>query len=99
MALFDSGQMNRMRQDAIRRSQEMHRRAAHYPQSERGDSRPSQEMGTSEVRTAHSGQNSILGGLAGDHDADKLLTAALLLLMLREGSDMRLILAIGYILL
>ena len=56
-------------------------------------------MGTSEVRTAHSGQNSILGGLAGDLDADKLLTAALLLLMLREGSDMRLILAIGYILL
>ena len=41
----------------------------------------------------------IFGDIAGSLDADKLLIAALLLLLMREGGDMRLILALGYILL
>lgn len=38
-------------------------------------------------------RNGILGGI----DRDTLLTAAVMLLMLRNGGDMRLILALGYI--
>lgn len=40
-----------------------------------------------------------IGGLLGSIDRDTLLTGAVLLLMLRNGGDMRLILALGYIML
>lgn len=41
----------------------------------------------------------IQGGLLASIDRDTLLTAAVLLLMLKNGGDMRLILALGYIML
>jgi len=41
----------------------------------------------------------LFGEIAGSLDADKLLIAALLLLLMKEGGDKRLILALGYILL
>lgn len=44
--------------------------------------------------------NDILGGLlSGSIDRDTLLVAALLYLLIKEGGDMKLILALGYILL
>ena len=39
------------------------------------------------------------GALTGELDREKLLLAALLYLLIREGADMKLILALGYILL
>lgn len=41
----------------------------------------------------------LLGGLLASIDRDMLLTASVFLLMLRNGGDMRLILALGYIML
>lgn len=41
----------------------------------------------------------LLSGLLGSIDRDMLLTASVFLLMLRNGGDMRLVLALGYIML
>ncbi len=46
-----------------------------------------------------SDSGSIIDKLLGDTDSDKLLILALMFLLIREGADMKLILALGYILL
>lgn len=122
MAVFDNRQMNKMRQDAIRRSQEMHRRpmapASNYSQGhhERTDIPPpvtqtenshNRESEYSNVQnrtnTSNKKDNQIsemLGKLLnGKIDSDKLIIIALIVILIREGADMKLILALGYILL
>lgn len=103
MAIFDEQQLNRMRQEAIRRSQEMHSRAApaspagDLPQSPAGI--PRAEDGGSSSRPKQDILSGILGDIfGGGLDSDKLLIAALLILMIKEGADIKLILALGYIL-
>lgn len=109
MAMPDSRQMNRMRQEAIRRSQEMHRRSvvnsAHYSQRSNIDEPPAQISPESDVSdtgktTNPTNQlNGLLDGIFGGNiDSDKLLIAAILLLLIKEGADKKLILALGYIL-
>ena len=99
MSMPDSSQINKMRQDAIRRSKEMHSRALR-------DDSAKQEIRADAVRSGQISGHSpagILDMFAGDipglNDPDKLLIAALLLLLIREGADIKLILALGYILL
>lgn len=60
-----------------------------------------QSVSAADAGTVQSGkgQSDLLNDIISGLDADKLLIAALLLLLMREGGDMRLILALGYILL
>ncbi len=95
MAVYDDCQMKRMRQEAIRRSQEMHSRAAHYTQGGDRADKPIQP----EIPPQPQSSGGLLSEITGSLDGDRLLIGALLLLMLKEGRDMRLILALGYILL
>lgn len=108
-----------MRQDAIRRSQEMHRRSmvntSHYSQghSEATDLPPTPaaeegENAAAEVKkpapTAENKSKNPLSGIfdmlrEGEIDSDKLMIIALMVILAREGADMKLILALGYILL
>ena len=91
--MYDSRQMDRMRQEAIRRSQEMHSRAA-SPNADIPPDKPRVPTGAD--------LSSLLGGIVGKDfllDRDRLLIGALLLMLVREGADIRLILALGYILL
>lgn len=110
MAVFDERQINRMRQEAIRRSQEMHSRAAVGPsRSENAEYHdpggpPQPPADIREPERKDEPKKNILSGLLGDIfggglDSDKLLIAALLILMIKEGADIKLILALGYILL
>lgn len=107
MAELDRRQMNRMRQDAIRRSKEMHRKSAvsssHYTGG--GDARdvpadsevmPGKE--SADLRKNDSLNEMLKGLLSEGIDADKLLIAAVLLLLLHEGGDRKLLIALGYIL-
>ena len=104
MAELDRRQMNRMRQDAIRRSNEMHRRSAvsssHYSGDEVRDIPPLPDVPADAPANENSKQLSdLLSGLLSDGlDADKLLIAAVLLLLLYEGGDKKLLIALGYIL-
>jgi len=96
MAGFDRRQVNRMRQEAIRRSKEMYSRAGlNTPKTEENLSQSPQLPGPAKDKL--SGLIDELFG--GSLDGDKLLIAALLLLLIREGADIKLILALGYILL
>ena len=96
MPLYDESHMNRMRQDAIRRSQEMHSRAANFTKDDNRADYPEIQP-VQPVSKPSAG--SFISDITGSLDGDRLLIGALLLLMLKEGKDMRLILALGYILL
>ena len=121
MAVYDNRQMDKMRQDAIRRSQEMHRRSmvtsSHYSQGQQKNSEV-ETKSEPEQRNVNSQpiQNSrasarppvqkdfklheTLGKLfEGKIDSDKLVIIALMVILAKEGADMKLILALGYILL
>ena len=117
MAIMDTRQMNRMRQEAIRRSQEMHKRSmvssSHYSQgsTSAGDLPPKQsrtESDKSEIRSGSAGieyrKDSQLSEFVdsifqGKLDSDKLMILLLMIILIKEGADLKLILALGYILL
>lgn len=117
MAIMDTRQMNRMRQEAIRRSQEMHKRsmvsASHYSQgsSFSGDLPPKEsrtENEKIEIKPDSAGikyrKESQLSELVdsifqGKIDSDKLMILLLMIILIKEGADLKLILALGYILL
>lgn len=93
MAMYDRRQMDSMRQEAIRRSREMHSRAESSDADIPPDKPPQKQLPDI---------NSLLGDLLGGGsllDRDRLLIGALLVLLAREGADIKLILALGYILL
>lgn len=116
MAVYDSRQVNRMRQDAIRRSQEMYRRSSvnstHYSQGQaeeqKNNSLPVKEKSNESANYPAVRENSsekkditsLIKSIIGEKlDSDKLLIAALMIILIKEGADMKLILALGYILL
>lgn len=103
MAVYSNRQMNKMRQDAIRRSQEMYSRSAvnssHYSEDKREDTAPPAENKSPEKKQSGMQLNKFLEDFFGDSiDADKLLIAALIWLLIKEGADKKLIIALGYIL-
>ncbi len=103
MAQRSSQSFDAMRQDAIRRSREMQRRAVPPPEppappaaSEPPVPPPSEEpMPLPEGLHLQDGLSSLLH----DWDGEKLALAGLLYLLYKEGADPALLLAIGYILL
>lgn len=117
MPVMDNRQMNRMRQEAIRRSQEMHKRsmvnASHYSQgNSTGGDRPPENSQIKPEGAATTpqtvGQNrknelqlsEIIDGIFhGKLDSDKLMILLLMIVLIKEGADMKLILALAYILL
>lgn len=74
-----------MRQDAIRRSREMQKKAAALPPEE--PPHPENNL-PAELRS-----------LLTDWDAERLALLALLYFLYKEGADLKLLLAIGYIML
>ncbi|MBQ8297371.1 MAG: hypothetical protein IJX77_06275 [Ruminococcus sp.] len=122
MAVYDNRQMKHMRQDAIRRSQEMHNRSVSDNQNcfqghhkTAGDHAFRREQNDNTVSSdtvqprhpPHAGVRKgnqmpdLLEKLSGGKilDSEKLLIIALMILLAKEGADMKLILALGYILL
>lgn len=96
MSVYDSRRVNRMRQEAIRRTQEMRARSAPAASAASSPVTPSKDT---PLKKSNDKLKGLLGELIGDGlDADKLLIAALLLLLIREKADKKLILALGYIL-
>lgn len=109
MAIYDYRQMNRMRQDAMRRSQEMYQKSTSgmkepsastenkipIPESVPANSPPNQKNSRSK-NEINEFLNKFVGGKI---DSDKLIIIALMVLLAKEGADMKLILALGYILL
>lgn len=122
MAVYNNMQMNSMRREAIRRSNEMHGRSmvntSHYSQ---GHHKTSEKESPAEIKqtedkaaaslksqprpiSASLKNNNLIAELLSSFsdrkiDSDKLLIMALIIILIKEGADMKLILALGYILL
>lgn len=109
MAVQNRRYINKMRQDAIRRSREMAEQA-----SERADRDIPPDNTETDIpecedeikpqspppkQSVKNSLGSLITELIGNPiDSDKLLIAAILLMLMKEGGDKRLILALGYIL-
>ena len=93
--MYESGNMDRMKMENVRRPQEMYRRSHH---AESPFENIHQE--TDNIPINKNKLSNLLGGLFHEGKADKdiLLTAALMYLLYKEGADIRLILALAYIL-
>ena len=96
MAVYDRRNMDRIRRDSIIRSQEMYSQSMPRPETGAGDSSENRNIKRKEKDRVHNVLEELLDGPI---DGDKLLIAALILLLIREGGDKKLILALGYILL
>ena len=93
---------NAMRQDAIRRSREMQRRARPDPAPPPPEPHPEPPPAPPPPPPPPPlipGLTGELGHLLHDSDGEKIALAALLYLLWKEGADPALLLAIGYILL
>ena len=93
VAVYGSGNMDRMRMEAVRRSQEMHRRSQ--------PSEPVPEIRADVPKIPRNDLSDLLGKLLpdGKPDSDTLLIGALIWLLYKEGADIKLLLALAYILL
>lgn len=106
MAVQNRRYINKMRQDAIRRSREMSGPMPGSADSDIPPDRMKANISAPDDEISHKSKQpskNPLGGLidevfGGTLDSDKLLIAAILLMLLKEGGDKRLILALGYIL-
>ncbi len=114
MAVYESRRTDRMRQDPVMRTRQLQRRTngASYqniptdiPQNKPqplplNDNPPCSEHIAKQEDSGDKHQGGFLEELIGGGlDSEKLLIAALIFLLLKEGADMKLILALGYILL
>ncbi len=88
-----SRRSNGMKQDAESRENGQQSHSFHYSQGGSPADIPKQP-----TSAGNASPLGMLSELAGGLDADKLLIAALLLLLIKDGGDKRLILALAYIL-
>lgn len=106
MAVQNRRYINKMRQDAIRRSREMSGPMLGSADSDIPPDRLKSNISDSGEKISDQSKQpskNPLGGIideifGGALDSDKLLIAAILLMLMKEGGDKRLILALGYIL-
>ncbi|MDE7122574.1 MAG: hypothetical protein K2O42_10505 [Oscillospiraceae bacterium] len=107
MARYPQQSFDAMRQDAIRRSREMQRRAVPQmpPESIQPPAHPSgrnyQEAGSGAGMHLNSGLQlpEDLRKILTDWDGEKFALLALLYLLYKEGADLELLIAIAYIML
>lgn len=108
---YSEAEMSRMRQDALRRMQDMQRRAQDAG-FRPADPPPPAQNGGSRRRGRDIGSllGSVLGGAQKDGeglfkiagiaiDEEKAMIAMLIYILYKQGSDVRLLLALGYLLL
>lgn len=110
---YSQSDINFMRQDALRRTREMHRQnrndknnvqAAKMPSShtqEAAGEQNKKDTPPPEVKKSSTGGlNGLLSGIFSDGklDNDKIIIIALIVILAKEGADLKLLLALGYIL-
>ena len=119
---YSQSDINNMRQDALRRTREMHRQSRNSNVQaaipiEVKESEPEKETVAEEIKQEQfkkaidtpkqnkKGGNfignilsDILGSEGGKLDSDKIIIIALIFILAKEGADLKLLLALGYIL-
>lgn len=112
---YSQSDMNFMRQEALRRTREMHRpnrydknnvQAAKMPSSHTQEAAAEQNKKSMNTpppevkKSSAGGLNGLLSGIFSDGklDNDKIIIIALIVILAKEGADLKLLLALGYIL-
>lgn len=119
---YSQSDINNMRQDALRRTREMHRQSRNSNVQaaipiEVKESEPEKEMPFDEIKSGQLNKtidtpkqnqkggnfignilSDILGSEGGKLDSDKIIIIALIFILAKEGADLKLLLALGYIL-
>ena len=95
MADFNVNEIDRMRRDALRRMQEMQRRAGGLPSP--APPPPVQQAAPPPGEPGRKGGLFNLAGIA--IDEEKAMIAMLIYILYKQGADIKLLLALGYLLL
>ncbi len=112
---YSQADINFMRQDALRRTREMHNRSGYrksnvqagdYPPEESREEKPKNKgnVNSNTVGNVSGGNANPLNGLLsgffrdGKVDNEKVIIIALIVILAREGADLKLLIALGYIL-
>lgn len=93
MADYNDKDISTMRRDALRRMQEMQRRAAPPPT---GSPPPEKPPASPSLISSLLGGGKLPGGLA--IDEEKAMIAMLIYILYKQGADIKLLLALGYLL-
>ncbi len=107
MPHYPQQNFNAMRQDAIRRSREMQRRAAPSPPVEHSPSVPRTDAAHTQMNAPLKQNEAVQSGLLSSElqnllrgwDGERIALLGLLYILYKEGADAKLLLAIAYILL
>ena len=100
MPHYPQQNFNAMRQDAIRRSREMQRRAGMHPTpAQPSKPEPPPQITEPPSPSAGSALPQELQGLLHGWDSERMALLGLLYILYKDGADARLLLAIAYILL
>ena len=93
MADYNDRELNAMRRDALKRMQEMQRRAAPQSGGRNAEQQP-------EPRHRESAGGLLPAGLPGklSLDEEKAMIAMLIYILYKQGADIKLLLALGYLL-
>lgn len=104
---YTQADINSMRRDALRRTREMHSHALRQSEQVQEKAPPLQDIHDTECKTQpkppkkqNNPINTLLSGLftGGKIDNDKIIIILLIILLAREGADLKLLIALGYIL-
>ena len=107
---YSPSDIEHMREDALRRTREMHSRArgtGSREQRRNSDSEPRESVDVQAetvkalpLKEKESSESSFFGGILPNMkvDGDTLLIMLLIIILANEGADMKLLLALGYIL-
>lgn len=112
---YSQSEINSMRQDALRRTREMHSRSGYAKNNVQArQNQPVPPESVSQIESsingtvknqssAHKNNSNPLNGLLsgfftdGKIDNDKILIIALIFILAKEGADIKLLIALGYI--
>ena len=98
---YSRSDIEHMREDALRRTREMHSRARVTDNDVKKEPQADAHSGVQADEKAPEKRNDILSGLLPNVkiDGDKLLLILLIIILSNEGADLKLLIALGYILL
>jgi hypothetical protein len=110
MADYNRQNFNSMKQEAVRNAQEMHKRTAETPENKTSSndkppvnntknfSEQKKNMNSGGILGFADGIFDSLGISKGKTDSDKIMIVLMIIILAREGADLKLLIALGYIL-
>lgn len=111
MADYNRQNFSNMKNEAVRNAREMHKRTADSPEKKNSDNNKTDDVGTSSAQNFQQSANGNSGGILriadsffenigiskSKLDSDKIIVILMIIMLAREGADLKLLLALGYI--